>query len=345
MKAPRGKGHAVSITPGTMLEVFAVVAGAWLLWLLRDVVAMLFVALLVAAVLDPFVHIVEEKGVPRSVGMLMLYALIAAAVFGVSFLLLPPLMAQAGAIGKGLSSIVAMGKEWLGASQVLFTSYGISPERLDIWVSAVQQSVLSSIEHIFSTLTNLLSHIVSAIVVFVLAYYIVVEEDAVRGVLHCLTPRRWRAYAVSLTRRVQVRLGEWVRAQVILMIIIGATTFVGLAVLGVPYALLLAVMAGCLELIPYAGPTLSAIPIVLLAATVSPLTAALALGLCVIIQQVENNVFVPKVMQYSVGLSPIVSMVALLVGFILGGVIGALLAIPAATALMVFLEDMFTRES
>lgn len=338
---PRGKAHAVSLTAGSVARVFLFAIGMWFAWLVRDVFAVLFVALLLAAVIDPWVHVLEGKGLPRGVAALMIYAVFAAAVFALVSLLLPPLISQAGAIGKGMANVVAMGKEWLGSSQILFTSYGISPARVELWAGAAERSVITGLEHIFSTLTVLLSHTIGAMIVFVLAYYFVVEEDAVRGALKHLTPTRWRAYAIGLTRRIQARLGEWVRGQAILMLAIWALTYGALLILGVPYALLLSVFAGLLELIPYAGPTLSAIPIVLMAATISPSHAAIALAICVVIQQVENNVLVPKVMEYSVGLSPIVSMLALMIGYTLGGMLGALLAIPAATALMVFLEDVF----
>jgi len=129
----------------------------------------------------------------------------------------------------------------------------------------------------------------------------------------------------------------------VLMFAIFILTFLGLTVLGVPYALSLAIIAGLLEIIPYIGPMLSAIPAIIIAFTVSPLTGFLVLVLYVLIQQFENHIIVPQVMRRAVGLHPVAVILALLIGFKLGGVLGAILAVPVATAISVFVGDLFEK--
>jgi predicted PurR-regulated permease PerM len=114
-----------------------------------------------------------------------------------------------------------------------------------------------------------------------------------------------------------------------------------LLIFDVKYALILAIIAGLLEAIPYFGPTLSSIPAIFIAGTQSPLLALFILFVYIVIQAVENNILVPKIMQRAVGLDPIISIISLMIGFKLGGILGALLAIPVATSLSVIIKDLF----
>ena len=124
-------------------------------------------------------------------------------------------------------------------------------------------------------------------------------------------------------------LGGWVRAELILMVIVGVMTYIGLVLLRVPFALPLAMIAGILEIIPNIGPTLSAIPAIIVAITIQPLMAVGVLALYVMVQVMENNFIVPQVMSKAIGVNPLVTIVALLIGFELAGVTGAVLAVPS----------------
>ena len=162
-----------------------------------------------------------------------------------------------------------------------------------------------------------------------------------RRLLHAALPSHIQPYLFGLFDRIQKKFGLWLRGEIILMVIVGLFSYVGLLILGVDYALILGIIAGLAELVPYAGPVISAIPAVLIAATQSPLKALFVLVLYFAIQQLENNVIVPKVMQHAVGMNPLVSILSLLIGFQLAGVMGALLAIPVTTALSVVVGDLF----
>ena len=139
----------------------------------------------------------------------------------------------------------------------------------------------------------------------------------------------------------QTKIGLWLRGQVILSFIIFCLTFLCLYILGVRYALVLALLAGLTEYIPYFGPFLGAIPAVFLAFTQSPVLALFVALIYYLIQLVENNIIVPKLMQKVVGLNPIVSIIVILTGYKIAGVLGAILAVPVSTAVGVFLRDLF----
>ena len=150
-------------------------------------------------------------------------------------------------------------------------------------------------------------------------------------------------YLFRLITRIQHKLGLWLKGQLILSLIIFGLVFIGLSIIGVEYALLLAFVAGVFEIIPFLGPTLAAIPAAFFGFTQSPVLGLLVIALYVLIQQLENHVIVPKVMSKSVGLNPLIVIVAFLVGAKIGGFIGVLLAVPVATAISVFLSDFFEK--
>jgi len=138
----------------------------------------------------------------------------------------------------------------------------------------------------------------------------------------------------------EYRLGGWARGQIILMVIVGVATYVGLTVIGVPFAVPLALLAGILEIIPNIGPTLAVIPSVIVGFSVTPLTGMAAAALGILIQQAENYALVPKVMQKSAGMSPIITLLSLVIGLKVAGVMGALLSVPVVITSQVLLEEL-----
>jgi predicted PurR-regulated permease PerM len=172
----------------------------------------------------------------------------------------------------------------------------------------------------------------------------VVEEDTARKYFRNIAPLEYQPYLAQLFSRMQKRIGAWLRGQIILGLLVGTAVYIGLSLLGVKYALLLAIIAAFLEVVPYVGPVLSLIPAAIIGFAQSPVTGLLVVGVYFIVQQLENNLFVPKVMQKVTGLNPVVSIIALMVGIKFGGLIGAILSIPVATMIAVVLEDLFSND-
>jgi predicted PurR-regulated permease PerM len=142
-----------------------------------------------------------------------------------------------------------------------------------------------------------------------------------------------------MAHKIEMKLGAWVRGEIILMLIVGLTTYIGLTILGVEYALPLAVIAGVLELVPTIGPIISSIPAILIALVQGPVLAIAVLAMYILIQQAENNFLVPKVMEKAVGVLPLITIASLLIGGTLFGVIGAVIAVPAVVILHVLFEE------
>ncbi|MEK7094926.1 MAG: AI-2E family transporter [Patescibacteria group bacterium] len=332
--------HQIHLPASTVAKVVLLVALAVFLWLIRDILILFFVALLLAALIDPAAHWFEKKHIPRGAAVLLIYLFLAAAAFSVFVLFVPSLFFELAAVAEEFALNTARAKDGVAAIQDFINRIGL-PADVSSFASVIQEQVSSLLANFVKTVTSVLSSALSAIIVLVLAYYMVVEEKEGKKFLRHITPRRYHAYILGLSGRMQERLGYWLRGQLILMLVVGAVSYIGLTALGVPFALALAVLAGLLEFVPYAGPILAAVPAVLVAFSVSPEKALFALILCFVIQQIENAVLVPKIMQRETGLNPVVSLFALMVGYTLGGIGGAILAIPFTAALLVFLNDIW----
>jgi predicted PurR-regulated permease PerM len=218
--------------------------------------------------------------------------------------------------------------------------YGLA-ENFQAGVQSVQEQLSKTVEGLVSTLTDVFGGLVGLIVVLVMAFYMVVQDEEARRAFDHLVPTEYRELMRTILAHVQDKMSRWLIGQLSLCLIIGVMYFIGLSIIGVDAALVLALFAGITELVPYLGPILGSIPVLILAYSVSPFTALLAFVLVVFIQQVEGHVIVPKVMQKAVGINPLLSIIALLVGAKLFGIVGALMSIPVATAITAVLSELY----
>ena len=159
-----------------------------------------------------------------------------------------------------------------------------------------------------------------------------------------IVPYKYHVFLSELINKIQKKISSWLKGQIVLSLLIGFFVFISMMTLGVKYALVLALLAFLGEFIPYLGPVLAALPAILVAFIDSPLKALFVFIIFVIIQQVENHILVPKIMQKAVGLNPLISILALLIGARLGGVMGVILAIPITTAIIVIISEIFTKD-
>ncbi len=326
-----GNPHTINVSTMTFVKAVLIVLALWFFWYIREIVAMVVTALLLAALIDPFADWFQERKIPRGLAVIIVYVILGLIATLVIVALVPVVIEQV---------------------TQLFGSGPFAETLQDIFLSNstlfdVQRFIVSllsgetSIATLFSQIGSFLSGFLALLVVLVLAFYMVVEEDTAKKVFKNLAPIEYQPFLVQLLTKIQTKIGAWLRGQLLLGLIVGTTCFIGLSILGVKYALLLGIIAGLFEIVPYVGPTLSVIPAVLVGFTQSLVMGVIVLLMYLVVQQVENNILVPKIMQKVTGLNPIVSIVALLVGIKIGGLVGAILSIPIATMLSVILEDLF----
>ncbi len=339
---PQPSDTRFNISSGTIVKIVAILGGLAFVWFIRDVVAVFFAALLLAALIDPFADWFERRRIPRALGVLVVYVLLAALITGAFLIIVPPLVGQLSDLVKGLTASFGDARGVLEGIITLTEKYGFA-QNISESFQNLQGALSQGFSRVFSTLANVFGGVTTLVLVLVLTFYMVVEEADAKRLFRHFAPKKYQPYLVGLAGRMQEKLGYWLRGQLVLMLVIGALTYIGLLILGVDYALVLGIFAGLAEIVPYAGPILAAIPAIVLAFSISPIKAVMVAVLYFAIQQLENGVLTPKIMQKSVGLNPVVSLFALMVGFKVAGFIGAIFAIPVATLAAVLVHDLLGR--
>jgi predicted PurR-regulated permease PerM len=193
---------------------------------------------------------------------------------------------------------------------------------------------------VFQYVLNLFSGLLDVLMILLLALYLTTDGPRVGRYLLAFLPPDRHAQASRVTERIVVRLGGWVSGQLLLCVIIGFISWVGLTIIGVPYVVVLALIAGIMEAVPNIGPIIAAVPAILIAALYSPWQALLVAILYLVIQQLENYIIVPRVMSKAVELHPLAVLLALMVGGELMGVLGAVLAVPVTAAVSVIVDEI-----
>jgi predicted PurR-regulated permease PerM len=207
----------------------------------------------------------------------------------------------------------------------------------------LQQQISGFTDNAFSYGLLILTNIVTFISIAVLTFYLLLERDRLDQLFTQFTPGQ-RSRVERVIRKIEDKLGAWLRGQIILSLIIAVLAYIALFALGVPYALPLAIVAGLFEVVPVIGPIISSVPAIFIAYLTSPVTALLTAIAFFVIQQAENHVVVPQVMKKAVGLNPLVVILAVAIGGKLLGIVGALLAVPIAVVIEIVSQDLLNPE-
>ncbi|MEO7158230.1 MAG: AI-2E family transporter [Vicinamibacterales bacterium] len=319
----------------------------WALYLVRAPLLLIYVSALFATGLAPLVTFIERQRImrlgkrrlPRPVAILLIYASVIGLIVGIGVAVFPPMVEQSQQFWKELPL-------HMDQAQQRLASWGlISPDTS--FKDLLQQAPAGSgdaVTVVITTLWGLVGGIFGLVSILLLTFYFLVESQDVRNLFVRLFAARDRARVSEVSALIAVKISAWLGGQMLLGLIIGTMTAIGYFFMGVPYFFVLALIAGIGEMIPMVGPLLSAVPAVAVALTVSP---ALALGVaayCLILQLVENNVLVPKVMGQTVGLNAVTVIMSLAIGSELLGFVGALLAVPTAAIIQVLVEELYLAE-
>ncbi|MBU1132333.1 AI-2E family transporter [Patescibacteria group bacterium] len=329
----------------SILKFFLVVICLYFLFLIKEVIAILFVSLIFASSVDPWVDKLEKIKIPRGLGILLIYFVVFVFLVSVVYFLIPPFVTQIGQLSVNFPEYYEKTADMLSSLKTYSAEHGLMLD-LSNGVDALRNNLAKSLQSILGTIFAIFGGMVSLVIILVVTFYLTVEESSIKRTITFILPEKYNEFAMQLINKIQVKIGSWLKGQLILCLIVGLMAYIGLLILGVNYALILGVVAALGEFIPYVGPIAAAVPAIFLAFTQSPVKALLVLLLFIIIQQLENNLLVPKVMQKAVGLNPIVSITALLIGARIGGIVGIILAIPVATAISVIVKEFWkTKET
>lgn len=330
---------SIDISTQTIVKILVIVLGLMFVNSIKDVIFLVFISLVLAAAIDPSVTALERRGIPRGFGLAIIYIFLIAMVSLIVVLLIPVVVTQ---LEQFARQVPALYERAFSAFQTVRDTAIVSS--LQKALESITQSLGNLTSGFFSRIFGFFGGLFAFFAVLVMTFYMTMEEKGMKRIAIDLSPVKYRPYLTQLFSRIEDRLGRWLRGQLLLGLIIFLMTLIGLLILRVDYALVLALIAGVTELVPAVGPFIGAIPAVLVALsggalTGRPIDAVWVVILYIVIQQFENNLIVPKVMSKATGLNPVIVLVALLVGARLAGVGGVLLAVPTVIIIMTFLED------
>ncbi len=334
----RSTDTVIQISSGTIVRAILFVLLAALLWFLRDIVLILLTAVVIASAMEPAILFFRKKKIARVFSVLTMYLSVVLIFFSILFFFLPPVLGDAATLLRELP-------QTLNSLNISDVTHGLIPEgstlpTADI-LSNLSQTLADTTGGVFTTLSAFFGGLTSFVLIVVFSFYFSVQETGVDDFLRVVTPIKEQAYVLHLWKRSQDKIGKWMQGQVVLGLIVGVLLYLGLVILGIKHALLLAVIAGMFELIPVFGQIMAAIPAVALGLSGGGATVALLVaGLYIIVQQFEAHLIYPVVVKKVVGVPPLMVILALLVGFKIAGFLGVLLSVPIAGAIQEFVGDI-----
>jgi predicted PurR-regulated permease PerM len=326
----------------TVLTVAGVVALAVFLWLVRRALAVIYVSALVAIAVSPLVRRLERpdggsrrRRMPHVLAILAIYLAFVAVIAALSLLVLPPLIAQATALSSEIPSLFSR-------FQTTLMHYGLVARRVTLQ-EAVQQTPSSNatgaINAVLAAGYTLIGGVVGVVTVLILSFYFLLEAESIATYVMRFVPRPRRAGAWSASRQIVVKVSAWMQANVLLGGVMGGASAIVLGLAGEPFFYVVALVAGLGEIIPMVGPLIAGVLAVGLALSKSTTLALVVGAFFIALHELEANVLVPKIMERRVGVSAGAVLIALIVGWELAGILGAVLAIPSAAIISVALDQ------
>lgn len=314
----------------------------WLLYRLRDVLFLFFVAIVVGTAIRPAVDWLHRRGVPRATGVIVLYILIAGVLVGFLAMILPLLADQATEISRTIPEYYTNFRSALvDSGNRLLQNIGLRlPTQISFLVNRNPntEEVVGQVEQTFLYTNLVLRGLLGTLVVFLLAYYWTQEGNFILRSLLRITPPQRKKNIREFLQLAELKLGGYIRGQGLLCLAVGVTAFIAYLLIGLPYTLVLAIFAGVMEMVPIFGPALGAVPALLVALSIDPSKAIWVVVATTLIQLLENTVLVPRIMKHSVGVNPIITLLSLIAFGSVFGFVGALLALPLAAIIQLLVS-------
>lgn len=320
----------IEISYKTIVFIILLLAGIFGFWYIRDIALLFFLCFIFMEAINPAVNRLEKFKIPRPLAILFLYLIILATLFFSFAGLVPPLVEQTTALIKALPEMIQKINFWGSSVEDLSSQFKIM-EKLP--------------GNIASTAVTIFTDIFSTFVVFVITFYLLLERKNLgKYCLNWFGEKSCHKF-LKIIDRLETRLGSWVNAEIILMTIISVLYYLGFLVLGIKYALPLAILAGLLEIIPSFGPIVTNTFAAIIAFTISPLTALLAICWGIIVHSLENHLITPKIMKETCGLNPVITILLLAAGAKLAGIVGVILAVPVYMTLETIFNVLTEKET
>ncbi|NJD28867.1 MAG: AI-2E family transporter [Chloroflexi bacterium] len=324
-----------SIAFRAAVVVLLVAWAAWLVYMVREVLVIAFLALIIAAAIHAPVAALQRRGLPRIAAVVAVYAALIGAVGLMLAIIVPPLISEARELADDLPLLL---DELRARADAFLAQFGLATG------GSVVDTILGQLGSLGGVLTRIPGIVVGfltalSMITFLSALILLERERGHDWAMRFVAPAD-RPLAARLLRKVATRLGAYVRGQLLIMTVTGTGSWLGLTLIGVPFALPLGIFAFLTEAIPIAGPIIAGVAMIIVAFIESPVQALATLVLVIIIQQTEGLVLVPVIQGRLISISPAVALLAVLAGSAIGDIPGAILAIPIVAILTVVIDDV-----
>jgi predicted PurR-regulated permease PerM len=340
----------ISITPGTVVKAILIVLLFWFLFVMKDLVLVLLTSVVIASAVEPATRFFTKFKIPRVISVLAVYLFVVLLLSGISYFFLPALIQDTSDVLNRVPGYLELIKTNAGkigdipAIQDFISVLAENASASEV-ISRIGGGFSGATFGFFTTASAVFGGVLSFILIIVLSFYLAVQEDGVTNFLRIVTPINHEKYVIDLWKRSQRKIGLWMQGQLLLGVLVGVMTYLGLSVLGIENALFLALVAAVFELIPLFGPILASVPAVAFALLQGGLPLGLLIiGLYVIIQQFESQLIHPLVVTKIVGIPALVAIISIIIGGQLAGFLGILISVPIAAAIMEYLGDVEKRK-
>lgn len=319
--------HRVDISVWTFIKLILVILAFYFLYLIKDILALFFIVMILVATFSPVIENWSKK-IGRWPAVLSVVLMFIVAVGFLFYLVVPPVISQASEFAQNLPFYI----DKLTYVKDHFPT-------LNNYLASFSSSLSDYTGGVVTFTVGIFGGIVTIIMSLVLFIYLLIDEKAMKIAVVSIFPITYREQLTEVLKKVGNQVGNWFRGQLTLASIVAVIYLIGLTIIGVPFAAMLAVLSGVLDFIPVIGPIIAGTVAAFIALSDSPIKALIVIILYVAVQQLENTFLVPKIMQRAVGLSPVIIIAALLIGAKLMGVIGAVLAVPISASISVLIQE------
>ena len=319
--------NKIEISHRTIIFTAMFIAVIWFVFQIREILFLLFISFIIMSAFRPIVDWLEKRHIPSVISILFMYILVFG-VFGISLVgTIPSLVVQFVHLTQAFPSFI---------SRVI--------PYWNVDMNAFSQQIAPLSQNLVKLTVGIFSNIITIVTVLVFTFYLLLERKNGEQLFASFVSEEMAKRVGRVVKNIEQRLGSWVQGQLFLMLIIGVVSYIGLLLLKIDFALPLAILAGLLEIVPTIGPIISAIPAVIIGLSMTPVTALLVALLFFLIHQSENTLVVPFVMKKSVGLPPLLTIIALMIGGKLAGIAGVVLAVPVVLIIQEILHEYFNTE-
>lgn len=335
MQSAINKPQKVEISYRTIIFITLFGFGIWFLWAIGSTILQFFVAIIIMTAFNPLVNRIEriklgKHNIRRPIGIIFVYLIFFIGLGSFITIITQPLVMQTSSLIKQFPLLLERLGGW-GIDQAVIEK---QLSQLDTLPADMLKFISGAFSNLFSVFTTL-----------VMAFYLLLEREKLhKNLTYLIGNSDLEDRVEKFFDHLEHQLGGWIRAELLLMLAVGGLTYLGLLLLGVPFALPLAIIAGLLEIIPNIGPVISAIPAIIVALTLSPLVGVGVVTLYLFIQLLENNFIVPQIMSKAVGINPLVTIVVLLMGLNLAGIMGAVLSVPTVLLVRSVIKHFFSEK-